>query len=160
MFLALFGGLMLLPAFSRCLVWMVLHQNFLCVCGKRWALCLTPPPSWSLYLFFFQIDCLFSFQVVVLWVFILCLHHKHIFLSSHLSDFCVSVPLSTGFRIMLPLASAVYLLVGDIGLAGAQASYWDRLVPVHCWVKPGLSPLMVSAMSRSEFRGSLSSGWL
>lgn len=67
-----------------------------------------------------------------MWVFILCLHHKHIFLSSHLSDFCVSVPLSTGFRIIVLLVSAVYLLVGDIGLAGAQASYWDRLVPVHC----------------------------
>ena len=39
----------LLPVFSRCSVWIILHVDFffLYVCGRRWAPHLIPPPSWS-----------------------------------------------------------------------------------------------------------------
>ena len=46
--LALFGGLSFLPAFSRCSMQIILHFRcvfFFNVCGRRWAWCLTPPPS-------------------------------------------------------------------------------------------------------------------
>lgn len=32
-----------------------------------------------------------------------------------------------------------------------QASWWDELLPFHCWEEMGLIPLVVKAMSRGEF---------
>ena len=51
-FLALFGGLSSFASIHRCSMRIILHDHvdfffFLCVCGRRWVWCLTPPPSWS-----------------------------------------------------------------------------------------------------------------
>ena len=72
----------LLPAFRWCSVQVILHVNvfFWCVCGKRWAWPLTPPPSCSAPLYFLHYTFVWVYaQDWDCWVICSpqCLYHLH-----------------------------------------------------------------------------------
>ena len=54
---------------------------------------------------------------------------------------------------VVPLASRVCPLVGEVGPGFVQTSSWERLVPAHWWVELALTPVVGRAVSWGMFRG-------
>ena len=56
-------------------------------------------------------------------------------------------------RVVVPVASGVCPLVGEVHPRACAGFLWEGQMPVLLWVELGLVPLMGRAVSRSVFQG-------